>query len=108
MNFIKTLLLKWVGLEKAVEALDAEDSKAYAAGAEKIMAGAASIATGLGMYAAQFVAAKGASEYLAILQGALHNPATLAITGGWLSIKSGKADIGLRHAILKASSPAAP
>ncbi len=102
------VLLRLFGFGKAVDALDGETSKTYAAGAQKILTGVAAIAGGVAAIAAQFVAAKGGAEYLQIGQGLLHNPAFGAISAGWVLILDGKATIAQRHAIAKAAASAAP
>lgn len=104
MNTIVNFVMRVAGFGKAVEALDGETSKTYAAGVGQILTGVAGIVAGLGMYSAQFVAAKGGAAYLEILQGALHNPATLALGAGWTEILKGRATIAQRHAIAKATT----
>jgi hypothetical protein len=104
MNTIVNLVMRIAGFGKAVEALDGETSKTYAAGVGQILTGAAGILGGLGMYATQFIGAKGGAEYLGIVQGALHNPATAAIGFGWSEILKGRATIAQRHALAKAVS----
>lgn len=102
MNTLVNFVMRVAGFGKAVEALDGETSKTYAAGAGEMLTGAVGILTGAGMFLAQFVAAKGGAEYLAIAQGALHNPATAAIGLGWTTFLKGRATIAQRHALVKA------
>ena len=104
MNFLINAALRIFGFGKALDALNGETSKTYAAGAQKMLTGMAGIVTGLSMFAAQFIAAKGGAEYLAIIQGLTSNPAMLALGAGWALFLDGKATVAQRHALVKATA----
>lgn len=106
IDWLKNVAVRMAGLGKAVDALDGQDSKTYAAGAEKILTGAAAVLAGLAGIAGQLVAAHGSADYWALAQGLLHNVSVGTITGGWALILSGKADIAQRHATAKLAEAA--
>ena len=101
MKMIINFALKALGLGKAVEALDGEDSKAYAAGVQQIMTGGATLLGGLSGYASEFVSAHGAADYLAIVQNWKHDTNAGLLIAGWALIQAGKAAIANRHATAK-------
>lgn len=105
MNIITNLIVRLAGGSKAIEVLNGEQSKTYAAASGKILTGMAGILGGLAMLATGFIEAKDASGYLMLLKGLVSpaNPITAAVIGGWYLILDGKANIGQRAATAKAA-----
>lgn len=99
------LIMRLLGLGKAIDALDGEKSKAYQGGVGMILAGAASVLGGLAGVVGNVIAAKGGPAYLALIQGIPHDSSVGLILAGYAGIKAGWAVIGQRHAVAKAAAP---
>lgn len=108
MNFVTNLIVKLAGGAKAVEVLNGQQSKTYAAASGKILMGAAGILGGLAMLATGFIEAKDAAGYLNLIKDLASpaNPTTAAVLAGWYLILDGKGDIGQRKALAVAASEA--
>lgn len=98
------LLLRLFGFGKAIDALDGEESKTYAAGAQALLLGLGGMIGGVVGLLGEFIAAKGATAYLAIVQNAGHDPYVKAVVAGWGAILAAKAVIAQRHATAKLSN----
>lgn len=101
------LILRMFGFGKAVDALDGETSKAYAGALVQILSGGATALGGLAGLASEFVAAHGASAYIALVQGLGHDANAGMVAAGSGLVGMGIAAIGHRHAQAKAQAEAA-
>lgn len=105
MNSVINLLMRMLGLGKAVDALDGETSKAYIGGLGMILTGAGTLLAGAGNIASEVLPLHGAAAYLSFAQGLSHDPNTALLMAGAAAISKGLADIGNRHAIAKLVNP---
>lgn len=106
MNTIVNAVMRFVGLGKAVDALDGESSKAYLGGVGLIATGLATALGGIAGVVGEIAVSHGGAAYLALLQGLPHNASAGLVLAGLTSIKAGIAAIGLRHAMAKAQAAA--
>ena len=101
MNSLVNIVMRAVGLGKAVDALDGEASKAYVGGLGTMLAGAAGVLAALANLLGEVLPLHGGAEYLKFVQGLSHNPNMAAILLGVAAVSKGLADIGNRHAVAK-------
>lgn len=99
------IVMRLMGLGKAVDALDGETSKAYLGGVGEILSGAASLLTGSAHIVVALAAAHGVDAYLDIGKSLFHgNADTALVLAGAALVSKGLADIGNRHATAKLSA----
>lgn len=100
MNTIVGVVLRMLGAGNAIDALDGEPSKAYAAGVNKMIGGAVTVLGGVSGLLYKFINTRGAAKYIAIAQDSKVEFGAIAL--GWHMAWDGWADIGHRHALAKA------
>lgn len=119
MGTLANVIMRAIGLGKAVDALDGETSKAYIAGVMAMLGGAVSISTALIHILNLVFQAHGGAAYYDIFKAIqAGNADTVLLGAGYLAIAKGYADIGHRHALAEianaqgdpapAPAPAAP
>lgn len=95
------LIMRLLGLGKAVDALDGETSKAYAGAVVVMFGGAATLLGGVANLIGEFVPLHGGAAYLSFAQGLTHDPNLALVLAGAAAIGKGLTDIGQRHAVAK-------
>jgi hypothetical protein len=112
MGTIANLIMRLVGLGKAVDALDGETSKAYIGGVGMMLSGAATLVGGLANLAGEIVPLHGGAAYFDFARNLSHDPNAALVLAGAGLISKGVAEIGQRHATAKLAAqmpqPAAP
>lgn len=106
MNFIQNILMRALGLGKAVDALDGETSKAYLGGVGLILTGAATALGGLAGIAGELIAAHGGPAYWALASNIPHDASAGLFLAGLAGIHQGISQIGQRHALADSENSA--
>lgn len=107
MGSLANVLMRIMGMGKAVDALDGATSKAYIGGVGLILTGLVSLLTGSAHVLSQVFAAHGGAAYFDILKSLYAGDADTALfIAGAAAVSKGIAEIGARHALAKAQSDA--
>lgn len=101
MGNIANIIMRLMGLGKAVDALDGATSKAYIGGVGLILSGAATTLGGAANLVLEIVPLHGGAAYFKFVQNASHDPNVGLVLAGAAVIAKGLAEIGQRHAIAK-------
>lgn len=104
MNKVLGLVMRMMGLGKAVDALDGQASKAYIGGVGQILTGVATLLGGAANVLGAVVKLQGMDQYIAYAQSLSHDPNAALVVAGMALISKGLADIGNRHALAKAAA----